>query len=155
MRRPLLAVLAVPAAALALAACGGTSVEDYDEDFQPVNEQIQTIGNDVGDAVVNAKGKSNEELARQFSALADRARTAAADVGELEPPDDPESIKKDQEQLEAALNQGARDLDSVASAAQAGNEAAAAAAVAKLVADSDDIRKPRQRIEQAIDQAEG
>ncbi len=120
----------------------------------PVTEQVKTLGSDVGNAIVNAKGKSSEQLAQQFSGLAEQTRTAASDVGELEPPDDPASIKEDQDKLEAALNQGARDLDSVASAAEAGNEAAAAAAVARLVANSDDIRKPRQRIEKAIDQAE-
>ncbi len=153
MRRTALVLLAALAAAIGLAACGGgdsaPTKAEYQEAFQPVNEEIKTLGQEVGDAIVNAKGKSDADLAAQFKDLATRTTTAATSVGELEPPDD-EAIQKDQDALEAALNQGARDLTSIASAAEAGNAKTAAAAVAKLAADSDDIRKPRERIEQAL-----
>jgi phage repressor protein C with HTH and peptisase S24 domain len=152
MRRIALALAAVLIAALALAACGGDSAPtkaDYQEQFQPVNEQIKTLGQSVGDAIVNAKGKADAELSAEFTDLATQTTAAAKAVGELDPPDDA-AIQKDQDALEAALNQGARDLTSIASAADAGNAKAAAAAVAKLAADSDDIRKPRERIEKAL-----
>jgi ABC-type glycerol-3-phosphate transport system substrate-binding protein len=152
MRRPALVLLAALIAAIGLAACGGDSAPtkaEYQEAFQPVNEEIQNLGQEVGDAIVNAKGKSDADLAAQFKDLATRTTAAATSVGDLEPPDD-EAIQKDQDALEAALNQGARDLTSIASAAEAGNAKTAAAAVAKLAADSDDIRKPRERIEKAL-----
>lgn len=149
MRRTALPLIAILVAAFTLAACGDSAPtkSEYKKDFTPINEQIKGIGSSIADAVVNAKTKTDQELATQFGDLADQARDAAAKLGELDPPSE---VEADQEALFAAVNQGARDLDSIAAAAASGNAKAAGAATVRLAANADDVRKPRQRIEKTL-----
>lgn len=153
MRRftiPSLALLA----ALVLAACGGggdatPSKADWQKDYAPLNTQIKTLGQQVGDAINTAEGKSASSLATQFQSLADEATAAANDLSKVETPDD-QGIKQNQQDLVTALKQGANDLHAISAAATANDSKAAAAAAQKLVADSADIRGPRQALEKQL-----
>lgn len=143
-------------AALVLAACGGgsgPSKEDWQKDYAPMNEQIKALGQTVGDAVTAAVGNPNgqepDALATQFQGLADEATAAADQLAEIPTPDD-KSIQENQDALVTALKQGANDLHAIAAAATANDAKAAAASAARLVADSADIRKPRQALEQQL-----
>lgn len=143
-------------AALVLAACGGSSgppKEDWQRDYAPINQQIKALGQTVGEAVTaaisNPNGQDPAALATQFQSLADEATAAADQLAEIETPDD-QKIEENQDALVTALKQGANDLHAIAAAATAKDAKAAAASAARLVADSADIRKPRQALEQQL-----
>jgi len=157
MRRLALALVAVLVAASALSACGGSntstgpSISDYQKSFAPIDQRIKDIGNSVGDAVVNAKSKSNTELANEFAGLSAQAKSVAASLTALDVPD---SLKTQQAALASALGDASRSLQSISAAASAGNAKAAAAATLKLGAvDSAKIKKAREAIEKQISAA--
>ena len=157
MRRFALALVAVLAAAAALSACGssststGPSTSDYQKSFTPIDQDIKDIGNSVGDAVVNAKSKSNTELAQDFAGLSAQAKTVAASLTALEAPD---AFKAKQAALASALGDASRSLQSISAAATAGNAKTATAATVKLAAiDSPKIKKAREAIEKQLSAA--
>jgi len=158
MRRLALALVAVLVAASALSACGGSSststgpsISDYQKSFAPIDQRIKDVGNSVGDAVVNAKSKSNTELANEFAGLSAQAKSVAASLTALDVPD---SLKTQQAALASALGDASRSLQSISAAASAGNAKAAAAATLKLGAvDSAKIKKAREAIEKQISAA--
>ncbi len=157
MRRLALALVAVLVAASALSACGGSSTStgpstsDYQKSFAPIDQRIKDVGNSVGDAVVNAKSKSNTELATEFAGLSAQAKTVAASLTALDVPD---AFKTQQAALASALGDASRSLQSISAAASAGNAKAAAAATLKLGAvDSLKIKKAREAIEKQISAA--
>jgi len=157
MRRLALALVAVLVAASVLSACGssststGPSISDYQKSFAPIDQRIKDVGNSVGDAVVNAKSKSNTELANEFAGLSAQAKSVAASLTALDVPD---SLKTQQAALASALGDASRSLQSISAAASAGNAKAAAAATLKLGAvDSAKIKKAREAIEKQISAA--
>ncbi len=151
MRRTALALVAILIALSALAACGdsGPTKADYKKQFDPINQQIKDLGSAVGDAVVNAKARTDSELAAQFAGLSTQTRTQADELTELETPD--EAIQTNQNALTSALRDAARDLRSIAAAASAGNGSAAKAATVKLGSvTSPQIKKAREAIEKQL-----
>lgn len=152
MPRPLAGLLIAVLAALSLAACGGsdeTTTADYRKDYAPISAAIRGLGTEVGDAVTNAKNKSDIALQEQFADLADRANVVADDLEQAKAPDD-SAITTARDQLVAGVRKAADDLDAISGAAAAGDAAAAKAATIRLASDSAAIRDPRRKLDQLV-----
>ena len=151
MRRIALVPMTVLIVAFALVACGDSAPTkaDYKKQFDPINQQVKDLGSAVGDAVLTAKGKTDTELATQFTDLSAQTETLAGDVGKLETPGD--DIQKNQDALVSALREGARGLQSIAEAASAGNATAAKGGTIKLATvTSPKIKESREAIEKQL-----
>ena len=149
------ALLTAILAALALAACGGSSgsdaptTADFRTEYAPISAVIRGIGDDIGVAVTNAKSKTDAQLQSQFGALAKRTGTAADALEATHPPDDA-AIKQARTQLIAGVRQGASDLAAISSAASLSDAAAAKAATIKLLQHSTNVKTPRLKLDKLV-----
>jgi hypothetical protein len=137
----LLAMLALAAATVS--ACGEDTTETFKDDFSSVNDQVLALGSEVGTAVSEAKTKTDQQLAAEFSAIEQRTRAAQQKLEDLDPPEELESGRDD---LVDALGAAADDLRAISDAARQGDAEAAAQATAELAADSPKIRDARQAL---------
>ena len=128
MKRPiLLMLLALLLGAGLLAGCGGdddgggdtaSQKEQFDEGYKPINDEFVAVGNDVGQAVQTAKGKSNQELATTFGSLATRVLALKDRLTDLDPPDE---YKADADRLARSMDVVAADLSAISDAAERGD----------------------------------
>ncbi len=149
------ALLTAILAALALAACGGSSggdaptTADFRTEYAPISAVIRGIGDDIGAAVTTAKTKTDAQLQSQFGDLAKRTGDAATALADTHPPDDA-AIKQARTELITGVRQGASDLAAISSAASLSDAAAAKAATIKLVEHSAGVKTPRLKLDKLV-----
>ena len=149
------ALLTAILAALALAACGGSSggdaptTADFRTEYAPISAVIRGIGDDIGAAVTTAKTKTDAQLQTQFGDLAKRTGTAADALENTHPPDDA-AIKQARTQLITGVRQGASDLAAISAAASLSDAAAAKAATIKLINHSAGVKTPRLKLDKLV-----
>jgi hypothetical protein len=141
--QPLVLLLA---AALLLGACGEDKAKTFRQDFRPLNAKILGLGRDVGSAVTGASGKSDSQIQAEFAALAKRTGSLRTQVDDLDPPDD---LKKDEDDLVAAMGDAQKSLNQISAAAKRHDPDAARRGTIQLVAASDDLRSSRRRLAEA------
>ena len=137
-----LAVLVVPA-------CGGDDGDDqaFQDDFPALSERIQSLGEQVGDTIETAENASDQELANEFDAFAQKLGDLREELEDLEPPED---LADERDDLESAMAQVRSSLESIASAAEEGDPEAAREATLQLIDRSGDLRDARQALGQAV-----
>jgi hypothetical protein len=128
---------------LALAACGKSAEDKYRSDFPPINRDLAALGEDVATGLREAGQSDNAAIARRFSGYARRLGELRDRLEELDPPG---SVKPDHERLVAAAAVTDRALADVASAARAGDAAAAGAAATRVVRGGQDVDAARAEI---------
>ena len=146
------ALLTAILAAVALAACGGSSsgdaptTADFRTEYAPISAVIRGIGDDIGTAVTEAKTKTDAQLQTQFGDLAKRTGTAADALENTHPPDNA-AIKQARTQLITGVRQGASDLAAISAAASLSDAAAAKAATINLIKHSAAVKTPRLKLD--------
>lgn len=155
MFRATTVLLTTIVAALALAACGGSSggdgptTADFRTEYAPISASIRGIGNDIGTAVTTANKKTDAQLQTQFGELAKRTGSAAKALAATHPPDDA-AIEKARTQLISGVRQGASDLAAISAAASLSDAAAAKAATIKLMQHSAAVKTPRLKLDKLV-----
>jgi uncharacterized protein YukE len=139
--------LATALVAIVLAGCGGSSEEDYRDEFEPISQDIVALGEDVGQAVEGASGTTDERLADQFGNFAQELGDLQQDLDELEPPDD---LADEQDALTSAMGEVQGALEGIASAAEQGDVDAARQSTEDLIQGSTDLRDARRKLAQAV-----
>jgi methionyl-tRNA synthetase len=132
---------------LALAACGESAEDKYKDDFPPVNRELVSLGNEVGESIQSAERSSDEQLADDFGNYAKRLGGIQQDLDELEPPDD---LAEDQDQLVSAIGDVQGALDDIAGAAEQGDPGAARDATVQLIRGSQELRDARETLARAV-----
>jgi outer membrane murein-binding lipoprotein Lpp len=135
----LIALVAVLALAL-LSGCGQSKTDKFKSDYLPLNDQLLTLGRDVGRGVSTASGKRDTELAREFGGFADRTATLRGQIADLKPPD---KLRADHRDLVAALASLRDDLRAIQTAAKRNDGPRARTATVALIRDS--VRERRSR----------
>jgi hypothetical protein len=128
---------------LALAACGKSTEDKYRSDFPPIDRDLAALGDDVAAGLRKAGQSDNVAIARQFGGYERRLGELRDRLDELEPPG---SVKADHARLVAAAAATDRALGDVASAARAGDAAAAGAAATRLVRSGQDLDAARSKV---------
>lgn len=150
MSRLHLILVALLATALVAAGCGDSgpsATETYKAAFTPLNAEIISTGNDVGQAVQTANTKTDSQIAVDFTRLSDSAAALAGQLVKLEPPKD---LEADNTALIKGLRLMSGKLNRIADAAVQGDAAAAKTATTEMVQASIGIRDPRRRIAEAL-----
>jgi hypothetical protein len=140
---PFLALLALAAPA----ACGDND-NAFKEDYNQAVEPLSSLGDDVGQSLSGASGKSNKELASRYDGLADRMNEVRGNLARLDPPDD---AQDELDALVASLRKGTKDLRSLGDAARSGDPAEAQDAAAALVRAGQEIQSAETDLQQAVD----
>jgi hypothetical protein len=151
MRRTTLLMLLVALLATGLVAgCGGDdkskeeeAKEKYEEAYSPINDDIIELGNEVGQAVNTARGKTDEALATQFASLGDRTRELNEKLEELEAPEEYSDLD---DRLVKALDVVATDLTEIGEAAEASDPGEARKQAAELARHSVEVRTSRREL---------
>ena len=156
MRRPLLlSLLAALFAVALLAGCGGGDdggdggsdqaelKETFDRDYREINDDLLALGDEVGQAVSTAEGKSNPQLATQFTGLGERTQEIKRRLDALEPPDEYEAQAR---RLSNAVAVVGSDLSEIGQAAEGNDPAAARKQATELVRHSVEVRTARREL---------
>jgi hypothetical protein len=143
-RRRLLVVCMSALALGASAAPAGAATPSLKAQFAPVNLQIKHIGTDIATAVNGAKNKTDAQIVKEFSGLAQRTSAASAKVSKLSGATGTDALT--QRQLQLALANAALDLARIATSAASHNVKKAAAATTKPFKDSAPIRTSRAKL---------
>lgn len=155
MRRATSALLIAIVAAFAVAACGGSddspppTKAEYKQTYTALSKELTATGTAVGDALNGTSGKTNKQIAKSFSEVADRVRAVATTFGDANPPDDA-AVKTNRAKLVAGLNTVADDLDAISKAAGKNDLKAAGAAAVKLNKDEVLITRPKAALDKAL-----
>jgi hypothetical protein len=144
VRRRLIALACALAFVPALSACGEDEAETFANDYRPLNRQILKLGSEVGKTVNEASGKSDEDIEKEFGALAQETGELQQKVDELEPPED---LQKPTDELVEAMGDAQDALRDIEKAAGESDPAAARRATIQLVTSSEDLRDARRTLE--------
>jgi hypothetical protein len=121
-----------------LAGCGESDEEQFRDDFDPINERLSDLGEEVGDALQAARSKSNTEIAEQFDGFAEDIADIGQDVEELDPPED---LQDEVDRLEGAIADVETALTTIADAGESGDAKAARAATVDLIDEGERLDK--------------
>jgi len=138
-----LRVLSALLVVFALAACGKSAEDRYRADFPPLDRDLAALGRDVAAGLRDAGQSGDAALARRFGGYARRLGELRDRIDELDPPN---SIRSEHEQMVSGAAATDRALADVASAARAGDEAAARAAATRLVLSGQDLDEARRKL---------
>jgi hypothetical protein len=150
MRRLPLVLALLAAVVLLATGCGSSgpsAAETYKAAFTPLNAEIISTGNQVGEAVTTAPKKSNAELSAAFARLSDKAAALAGAMVKLSPP---KEVEADHQLLVSGLRKEAGNLNRIAEAAVKGDPVAAKQAAADTVTAAAGIRDPRLRLAEKL-----
>ncbi|HEX8741676.1 MAG TPA: hypothetical protein VF712_00945 [Thermoleophilaceae bacterium] len=117
--------------------------EAFDRDYPPINDEFVALGNETGETIKTAKGKSNAELATKFESLATRVDGLKRRLDALEPPPEYEA---DTKRLSAVMGVVSGDLKEISQAATAGDAAEARTQVQELARHSVEVRTARRAL---------
>ncbi len=137
-------LVALSVAGLLVAGCGNDQAKQFKQDYTKQRTELRKIGDDLGRALQQARGKSDVALAAQFTTLADRLKSANAGFGSLKPPND---LKPNFERVRNALRRVEQDVRAVARAATTHSAAQARQAATKLVVDAQAGSKAREALD--------
>ena len=118
-RRPV--VLTSLVSALALAGCGQSQTEKYEDDFKALNDRLLKVGERIGTGLGSAGNQTNAKLASRFAGFAADLEEVNDAIADLEPPSELQGQSR-------ALTQRTRvvvkDLRDISKAARAGDRKA-------------------------------
>jgi hypothetical protein len=137
MRRLSLAGVAV---AIALAGCGGSSgpsLSTFKSDYAAQKKSFDALGHDLQAAITQASGKTDAQLATQFSGLATRAKQEATSLSKLKPTN---KYKADLQGVVNGFDAVSSDLSSISTAATQHNATQAKSATEKLIQDAAKVK---------------
>jgi hypothetical protein len=143
----LAALLVLVLALLGLAACGDTAEDEYKDDFPPLSGRIGVLGDEVGEAIEQAAGSTDEELADDFGKFAKDLGDLQRELDELEPPED---LADEQDELVSAMGEVRGSLEDIAAAAEESDPKAARQATVELVQRSGDLRVARSTLAREV-----
>jgi hypothetical protein len=153
VRRPLLTTLVLALLACGLVTgCGGGDGKSsnkadvkqrFDTAYRPINDGFLVLGNEVGQTIQTAKGKSDSALATTFSSQASRLGALKARLDALEPPPEDEA---DAKKLSDAMGVVEDDLRGISDSATAHDAAAARSGVQALARHSVAVRTARREL---------
>ena len=103
----------------------------------PRKTNFRQLGTDLGQAITAASGKSNSQLASEFTTLSQRATASAAGLRKLNPPS---KYRSQNSSLAADFDTVASDMKAIATAASTNNASAARSESAKLVQDAAQLK---------------
>jgi ABC-type glycerol-3-phosphate transport system substrate-binding protein len=121
----------------------GGSKEEYDKAFGEINDELLEVGNDVGQTINTAKGKTDAALATAFTDLTERTRGVKEKLDGLQPPPEYEKLHND---LSAAIEVVAGDLEAIATAAENNDAGDARTEAQELVRHSVAVRTARRAL---------
>jgi len=121
---------------LALSACGGED-EGYNEDFQPIDRGLVTLGDEVESGLRTA---DDATLATRFAGYARRLGNLREQLAGLEPPD---NLRDRHDAMLGAIAATRADLEGIATAVRESDAAAAKAAATALVRDGARLEEQR------------
>ena len=121
----------------------GGSKEEFDKAYGPINDELLKVGQDVAKAIQGARGKSDKELAGEFSELNHRTEQVRTKLDELDAPPEYEKLQK---ALSAAIGVVAGDLLGISDAAASHEAAAARTEAQELVRHSVAVRTARREL---------
>jgi hypothetical protein len=143
-----LAILVSLLVVLVAAGCGGDDAEDtYKSDFPPINKDLLSLGNQVGESIQGASQASDAQLADEFGNYAKELGDLQQQLDELEPPDD---LAEDQDELVSAIGEAQGALEDIAGAAEQGDPDAARDATTQLIQSSEQLRDARRTLARAV-----
>ena len=147
MRRPVIAALSVASlVAVPLAGCGKSDEDKFAGDYKPLNAKLLKLGDELGASVNGAKGKSNSEVASDFSRLSKKFTTLRTDMEGLDPPD---KLKGDSDKLSTALGAVEKDVSSISAAGKSGDARAARQSAQKLATDAQQVNTAQNKLAKA------
>lgn len=134
-----------------LAGCGGDDEGDkqeevkktFEEDYKPLNDELLELGDEVGQAVNTAEGKSDAALATQFTQLGEDTQEVKRKLDELEPPEQLEALHH---RLSNAVDVVATDLTEIGQAAENHDADGARKQATELVRHSVEVRTARREL---------
>jgi hypothetical protein len=142
-------LLLLAALAGGLVSCGEDERAAYREAFVPLNQDVQSTGRRVDEAMRDARSLKNDAaVAAAFATLAADASHLAGSVASLTPPD---GLTDEQRMLIGGLRAAAGGLARVSRAAVDGDRRSARDARRDIARAAQDIREPRRRIVAALD----
>jgi hypothetical protein len=134
-------------AALALAACGGGSEDDYREEFGPLSDRLVALGQQVGDTIEMAGESTDRQLADDFDEFAQQLGDLRGELEDLDPPDD---LDKEHDELVEVMGEVRGSLEDIAKAADEQDPDAARTATEELVQQSSELRDVRERLAREV-----
>lgn len=147
MSRPLITALsAVALLSVPLAGCGKSTEDKFADDYKPLNAKLLKLGDDLGKSVSTARGKSDEQVASDFSGLSKRFKSLRTEVADLEAPD---KLKGDSEKLTTALGAVEKDISNISAAGKSSDAQAARQAVQELAADARQVNTAQNKLAKA------
>jgi ABC-type glycerol-3-phosphate transport system substrate-binding protein len=145
VKRGLATALAVLLAAVAGCGGGGASKSDFNKKFNPLNDQIVSLGKTVFSPQSETKRQkaTNAEVATEFSGYAVQLDAIKTKISKLDAPDDyRSSVKK----LLAALTKVSGDLNKISDAATKNDASAVTTSFATVFDDSRALKAAREEL---------
>ena len=146
IRRWSLGIAALAGAALMAAGCGESEKDKYVDDYNPLNERLLAIGEEVGRAPLEAGTESNAKLARRFDKYADDLDRVNKDIAALDTPDD---LVDESKALTRSIVVVIADLERIATAAREADQRAAAAGTLSLTDHANAVNRAQNRLAKA------
>jgi hypothetical protein len=136
-------VLVAASLSLALAACGESEEEKFRDAYDPVGENLEDLGGEVGDALQAAESQSDQQLAEQFGSFADDMGEIRGEIEELEPPAD---LEEDVDELEQAVEDVEGSLRDISEAGEQNDPDKARTATLELIQQGERLDEVQKKV---------
>ena len=130
----------------ALAGCGGSDEETFDEQYARLNSRLLDVGRDVDRGLQSAAGKTNRQLSEQFAAFALRLDALNTGLRRLDPPDELEGRTAT---LIARIDDTIKDLRAISGATGEGDRQGTAVAVIDFETSSRELNRAQNALARA------